>query len=72
VTTAYGFLGADTLDKGESADASNRDTYVADPLQRTCIELVGVKQAWSIKNYRYVCNVSTSLSLTPARPRVGK
>jgi hypothetical protein len=40
VTTAYGFLGADTLDKGESADASNRDTYVADPLQRTGIELV--------------------------------
>ena len=26
------------------------------------------KQAWSIKNYRYVCNVSTSPSLTPARP----
>src|SRR3954463_8761366 len=24
------------------------------------------KQPWSIKNYRYVCNVSTSPSLTPA------
>jgi hypothetical protein len=30
------------------------------------------KQAWSIKNYRYVWDVSTSPSLTPARPRVGK
>ena len=30
------------------------------------------KEAWSIKNYRYVCNVSTSQGLTPARPRVGK
>ena len=29
---------------------------------------IGVKQAWSIKNYRYVCNVSASPSLTPARP----
>ena len=38
------------------------------------IKHVGIttKQAWSIKNYRYVCNVSTSPSLTPARPRVGK
>src|SRR4051794_11402280 len=34
------------------------------------IKHVGIqtKQAWSIKNYRYVCNVSTSPSLTPARP----
>src|SRR3954462_4732974 len=34
------------------------------------IKHVGIeaKQAWSIKNYRYVCNVSTSSSLTPARP----
>jgi hypothetical protein len=30
------------------------------------------KQAWSIKNYRYVWDVSASPSLTPARPRVGK
>ena len=29
---------------------------------------IGVKQTWNIKNYRYVCNVSTSPSLTPARP----
>ena len=27
-----------------------------------------IKQAWSIKNYRYICNVSTSPSLTAARP----
>src|SRR3954453_7889107 len=39
-----------------------------------CIKIhindVGIetKQAWSIKNYRYVYNVSTSPSLTPARP----
>ena len=29
---------------------------------------MGTKQAWSIKNYRYVGDVSTSPSLTPARP----
>ena len=27
-----------------------------------------IKQAWSIKNYRCICNASTSPSLTPARP----
>ena len=36
------------------------------------IKALDRKQAWSIKNYRYVCNVSASPSLTPARPRVGK
>ena len=30
------------------------------------------KQAWSIENYIYVWDVSTSPSLTLARPRVGK
>ena len=33
---------------------------------------INIKQAWSIKNYRCICNASTSPSLTPARPRVGK
>ena len=31
-----------------------------------------IKQHGTIKNYRYVGDVSASPSLTPARPRVGK
>jgi hypothetical protein len=26
---------------------------------------IGVKQAWSIKNYRYVCDVSVTMGLKP-------
>ena len=33
---------------------------------------IGRKQAWRIKNYRYVWDISASPSITPARPRVGK
>ena len=31
-----------------------------------------LNEAWNIKNYRYVGDVSASPSLVPARPRVGK
>src|SRR5215203_3661807 len=31
-----------------------------------------IKQAWNVRNYRYVGDVSASPSLVPARPRVGK
>jgi hypothetical protein len=60
VTTAYGFLGADTLDKGESANASNRDTYVADPLQCTGIELVLIKYRRENIDHIYIDNPLTN------------
>ena len=41
---------------------------------KSCQKYVKVEQYWheTIKNYRYVGDVSTSPSLIPARPRVGK
>jgi hypothetical protein len=69
--TMYGFVGAGTWvpsDLAVAADiegnggASNHDTYLAHPLQRTGIQLV-------IDTF---ATYQASPSLTPACPRVGK